>query len=234
MPSGFALPSHQVIRLRDGMVLSSLMHGGLAAMARRYGEATEHFKSQLKRGWSEHVDTGARAFYFTSRRRVAGTRGECTETQYRVQPLLVQSAPPASQFVQLTARHLDNLVRYLREARTQQTATTFGLTQVTGVPANACYSPQTIAIDHASDLFRVSFTTYSSRFGILAERYYFSVRTLGQTETIHGRQVPNLRPRLKVFWESELARHAVKARSVNCCWRVATPTTFKPSWLRQC
>jgi len=65
-------------------------------------------------------------------------------------------------------------------------------------------------------LFRVSFTTYSSRFGILAERYYFSVRTLGQTETIHGRQVPNLRPRLKVFWESELARHAVKARIQVC------------------
>jgi hypothetical protein len=220
MPSGFALPIHTVTRLCDGMAVYSSKPGGITAMAQYFGESTEHFKWQLKLGWSRHVDTGAKSFQFATTRFVSGNRGHYTETHYTVTPLLRQSAPVGSKFVPLTARHLDNLVMYLREARTDRTATTFSLTYLASVPKRACYTPQNIAIDLSSDMFQISFASRSSRLRQtqlqLVERYYFSVKTLGQMELKLGKRIPNLRPKLKVFWSSELEQHSVMGRIQVC------------------
>ena len=99
--------------------------------------------------------------------------------------------------MQLTASDLDNLVQYLRETKTDTSATTFSLKQLDRVPNDACYTPNSIEIDINSDMFRVTFTSCLSGLTMhLKERYYFSVRTLGQLETINQVRKTNLRPKI--------------------------------------
>ena len=187
-------------------------------MAKYFGESTEHFKWQLKSGWSRHVDTGAKSFQFATTRFVTGNRGHYTETHYTVTPLLLQSAPAGSKFVPLTARHLDNLVKYLREAKTDRTATTFGLKCVASAPKRACYTPQNISIDLNSDMFQISFASHStcSKDTKLLEQYYFSIKTLGQMELKMGQRVSNLRPRIQLFWRSDIYCQIVTGRIQVC------------------
>ena len=131
--------------------------------------------------------------------------------------MLLQSEQKSSNFVHLTASDLDNLVRYLRGTKTDKSATTFSLKQLASVPSNACYTPNNIEIDINSDMFRVTFTSRLSRLSThLNERYYLYVRTLGQLQTINQVCVTNVRPKIKIYWHSDLQAHPVMGRVQIC------------------
>lgn len=216
MPSGFVLPVYKITRLDDGVTATSTRQGGAVAIAKFYGEAIESFKSQLKLGWSRHVDTGARSFVFTT---VKSPVFSVCRATYRVEPLLMQSELPTSKFIRLTASQLDNLVEYLRETKTEVTATTFSLKQLINIPISACYTPDAVEIDLHSDMFRVSFVSKRSRSRTsrtMGERYYLSVATMDQTETQAERTSANLRPKIKVYWHSELEQKPLMGRIQVC------------------
>ncbi len=214
MPSGFVLPVYKITRIRDGLSTWSTRQGGVAEIARFYGEEKKSFHAQLKTGWGRHVDKHAVAFVFASRA-LALRRGEAEF--YRVEPVLSQSELPSSKFVQLADSHLDNLARYLRETKTDTTATTFGVVRIENIPPTACYSPTTIEIDLHSDMFRLTFKrSQSNTSRTMRERYYFSVATMCQKITVGQQTKPNLRPKIKVFWHSALERQPVLGRIQVC------------------
>ena len=51
MPSGFVLPVYKITRIRDGLSTWSTRQGGVAEIARFYGEEKKSFHAQLKTGW---------------------------------------------------------------------------------------------------------------------------------------------------------------------------------------
>ena len=67
MPSGFVLPVYKITRIRDGLSTWSTRQGGVAEIARYYGEEKKIFDTQLKTGWGRHTDTHAAAFVIASR-----------------------------------------------------------------------------------------------------------------------------------------------------------------------
>jgi hypothetical protein len=78
-------------------------------------------------------------------------------------------------------------------------------------PKDACYTPNTIDIDMHSDVFRVSFVAATT-----TERYYLSVATMGQKQTVAGQTCLNMRPKLRLCWYSELEQQAVAGRVQVC------------------
>ena len=234
MPSGFLLPVHTVTRLRDGATTLSTRVGGTIAISEHFGEVKEQFKRQLKLAWRQHVDTGTGAFTFMTKKYKSGNRGAHTVETYNVEPLLMQSARAGSTFVALTATHIDNLVKYLRETKTDETARTFGLRKLASLPSDACYTPGNVEIDLGSDVFRVSFSISQrskqcagsvSRSTLpehITERYYLSIPTLGQIETNIMQCVPNLRPKIKIYWHSKLEHQIVMGRIQVCQMLLAT------------
>ena len=218
MPSGFVLPVYKITRIRDGLSTWSTRQGGVAEIARYYGEEKKIFHTQLKTGWGRHTDTHAAAFVIASRA-LDSWHGAGAEF-YRVEPVLTQSELPSSKFVQLADSHLDNLAKYLRETKTDTTATTFSMVRIANMPPTACYSPTTMEIDLHSDMFRVTFSwnrSQSNTSRTIRERYYFSVATMHQKSTVVGQQARiNLRPKIKVFWHSALERQPVLGRIQVC------------------
>ena len=127
--------AYKITRIRDGLSTWSTRQGGVAEIARFYGEEKKSFHAQLKTGWGRHVDKHAVAFVFASRASASLHGGVGL---YRVEPVLTQSELPSSKFVQLADSHLDNLAKYLRETKTDTTATTFGVVRIENIPPAAC------------------------------------------------------------------------------------------------
>ena len=182
MPSGFVLPVFKITRQYDGLSTVSNRQGGIAEIARFYSEPVETFKSRLKSGWNRHVDTGDLDFVFELCQFDGATDPPAV---YHVRPLLTQSELPTSQFVHLTSAQLDVLTKYLREAKTNATATTYSVSRCMDkiMPTSACYSPDTIEVDLHSDMFRVTFAAKrprSDKASSNKERYYLSVATMDQ------------------------------------------------------
>ena len=216
MPSGSVLPVYKITRIRDGLSTWSTRQGGVVEIARFYGEEKKSFHAHLKTSWAHHADKHAASFVFASR---ASNSRHGGVGFYRVEPVLTQSELPSSKFVQLADSHLDNLAKYLRETKTDTTATTFGMVRIENMPPTACYSPTTMEIDLHSDMFRVTFDckrSQSNTSRTLRDRYYFSVATMHQKSTVDQQTKTNMRPKIKVFWHSALERQPVLGRIQVC------------------
>ena len=222
MPNGFVLPMYKITRVWDGLAALSTRQGGTAEIARFYGEQVDSFTSNLKARWYRHVDTREPSFDIEVFRSGMRTNASRRTVAYRIEPLLMQSSFPTSRYIPLSPAHLDTLTQYLRDTKTNATATTFSLSQCTSkrAPNTACYSPETIEVDLHSDVFRVTFTSKRSRSSsanaMVKERYYLSVATMDQKHTAAARTTVNLRPRVLVYWHSELEQRLVVARIQVC------------------
>eukprot|EP01052_Picozoa_sp_SAG31_P025705 SAG31_NODE_2271_length_6040_cov_3.379397_4_plen_433_part_00 len=214
------MPIHKITRMRDGDSIISTNASGVSKAAEYFGEVTLAFRWHLKLGWAQHVDTRAHSFTFKTKKYMShNNRGVFIEDCYLVEPFLLQSASKTSKFVPLTADHLDNLVQYLRSTKTDGTTRTFGLKSLSQIPDNACFVPHSVHVDLVSDLLCVTFQTCPPRSTMpktIFERYYLSVPTLGQMERKCGKWVPNLRPKIVVYWRSRLENRVVMARLQVC------------------